>query len=138
MKRIAQFTGKLPFAGKHMAKKWFMDGISSARSGETASKYANSVALLGFAALHAVQAKMGIEELVNDDSVIEQGVDMLYATANSLVTYTQTYLAARVALTPERSVNSGGGATSHRIGMVTPAELGTTLGGQMLFLMTTQ
>jgi hypothetical protein len=137
MKQIAQLTGKLPFAGKHLAKKWFMDGVSGARHGEALTKYANVAALVGFAAIHAVQAKMGFEELAHDEGLLQQGVDVMYASANSLVAYTQAYLAARVALTQERSMGSSGDAVRHRVEMVTPLELGVTLGGQMLFLATT-
>lgn len=151
---VAEATGKMPFAGKHMVKYWFQKGREASRNGEFTGKLANAAALGAFALLHTVQLKMGITELAHDSgqNPLLVGIDALYTTANAMATYTQASLAARVLATPsERSTGvavTPDGATmnvatgNHRpeadikLGSVTPTELAVTLGGQALFLAT--
>lgn len=115
---IAEVTGRLPFAGKHLAKYWYQKGREASRNGEITGKLVNAAALGAFAVGHAMQFKMGITELTHDanQNPIHVGIDALYTTANGIVTYTQAYLAARVLTTPEEAklpvpVTSEGGAS---------------------------
>ena len=151
---VAEATGKMPFAGKHMVRYWFQKGREASRNGELTGKLANAAALGGFALLHAVQLKMGITELAHDggQNPFLVGIDALYTTANAMATYTQASLAARVIATPSErtsgiAITPDGMPMSvatgeHRpdadikLGSVTPVELAVTLGGQALFLAT--
>ncbi len=140
MREAASLTGALPLAGKHIVKKWYQDGISAARNGHTGTMLASVGGLVLFSFMHAVQLKMGVEELMFDWGVnqVESGIDGGYVVANFLAMYTQAYLAGKVVTTKSQGYSSSSAPVSHPLGKVTPLEMGVTAGGQVLFLSTMQ
>ncbi len=149
---VAEATGKMPFSGKHVMKYLFQKGREASRNGEVTGKLTNAAALGGFALLHAVQLKLGINELQHDghQNPALIGIDAAYTTANAMATYTQAYLATKVLTTrrqepQELGVTPEGFTTPLEVpqehpeikpGFATPMELAVTLGGQVLFLAT--
>lgn len=139
MREIASLTGALPFAGKHLVRKWYLDGVSNARNGNMPAMLGSVMCLLMFSGIHGIQLKMGIEEFAFDftnDNQLEMGIDAGYTLANFLATYTQTYLAIKVLATLPRGQSSNSGTSNHKMGNLTTTELGITLGGQGLFIST--
>jgi hypothetical protein len=147
---VAEVTGKMPIAGKHLMKYLFQKGREASRNGEITVKLASAAAIGGYALLHGVQLKMGITELAHDghQNPALVGIDALYTTASAMATYTQAYLATKVlatrqevgvAVTPDgftASVDMRDERPDIKFGKVTPLELAVTLGGQALFLAT--
>lgn len=145
---VAEVTGKMPFAGKHVVKYMYEQGRESSRHGRIGGKVASAVGLVVFAGLHARQLDMGINELVyhaGDQNAAEVSIDTAYTIANAIATYTQAYLGLRVLGTRSEV----GTAVTHE-GVVTVAEppskeiepikmpsvteLAVTLGGQIMFM----
>lgn len=119
---IATFTGRMPFSGRTLVREWFFDGIKGARNGNNTKKVGRALALLGFSALHAIQLKIGFNELINNntDTVVETGIDAGYTAANAMVTYSQAYLGAKILKTQPRQVH-GLEPTSRVSGIVQPS-----------------
>ncbi len=146
---VAEVTGKMPFAGKHVVKSTYEHGRESSRHGRIGGKIASSIGLVVFAGLHARQLDMGINELVHhsgDQNAAEVGIDAAYTMANAMATYTQAYLGLRVLGTRSEVVTAapeGVMAVSgpprkeiEPLKMPSATELAVTLGGQILFVAT--
>lgn len=154
MGRVSKAVGKLPFAGRTSVENAAMTAISERTSlKEKAQKAGSAVGILAvFAAIHGVQAKMGIDdmrvdypELLDGDvtpmEAIEATVSTAYTLANSAVAYTQLQIAGRVGrnyLRFREQVNNGAELAEFDRDFegrqATLTEAAATLGGQVTFL----
>jgi len=153
MGKISTFIGKMPFAGKSAVENAAMSAICERNSvPEKKQKVRNSFLFLGvFAALHGLQARLGVLELMTDipdvahnptaGNIARTAISSVYTLANSAVAYTQAEIALRVVGNYRdftENVDAGVPLAeldySFERRIPTSAQVLTTIAGQAIFL----
>jgi hypothetical protein len=109
MKRVSDIVGEMPFAGRAAVETAALSAISERRSLKNKALKAGGAVLFlcGFAFMHGLQAKLGLNEVGHDLNDMQDGVNVVdvgritvagaYAAANMAVAYTQAQIGWRVA-----------------------------------------
>lgn len=95
---ISKWINKVPFPGKN----WIRPSMLAVYTSTGTKKLKKSLLAIGVLLLmiagHALQCDMGIYIYNHKESIVYQGIGLVYAVLNFLVTYTQVVILGRLLL----------------------------------------